>query len=157
MARTVTWEHDECGTLRVQWKWNSKRAVSVTGVYVFSCDVRRSLVAPWEARLYVRTKYFFPARQKCRRSVLVGRWKISFGRSDQTEVERTRLDFRTDMVTGMVERCEFAPIISTGSTHEICTHIHVRAEQGWREYRKGNTKLFELNIDFVHPPHRWGK
>lgn len=28
------------GTLRVQWKWNSKRAVSVTEVHVFSCDVR---------------------------------------------------------------------------------------------------------------------
>lgn len=47
------------------------------------------------------------------------RWKISFGRSDQTEVERTRSDFRTDIVIATVERCELARDTIRRSVNEI--------------------------------------
>lgn len=60
----------------------------------------------------------------------LGRWKISFGRSDQTEVERTRSDFRTDIVIATVERCELARDTIRRSVNEI--RIYEAVKEGKR-------------------------
>lgn len=52
----------------------------------------------------------------------------------------------------MVERCEFAPILSTGSTHEIRTYAGTeRGDEENIEKEILKERLFELDIDFVHP------
>lgn len=103
-GENVTWERDEWGHCACNGNGILNERFQLHE-YMYSPATSSEVLLLLEERVFMSGRNIsFPRGRSAEGAMLVGRWEISFGRSDQTEVERTRLDFRTDTVTEMVER-----------------------------------------------------